>query len=88
MANSVDPDEMVCYKPSHQDQHCLHRYLFWIAGRDKWIWQNCSFLTSMKLDGHIAFGHGVLQTHLLSAIFYKGNNFCDLIFAFQILNPF
>ena len=44
--------------------------------------------TSMKLDGLIAFGHGILQTHLLSAIFYKGNNFCDLIFAFQILNPF
>ena len=22
-ANSVDPDEMACYKPSHQDLHCL-----------------------------------------------------------------
>ena len=23
MANSVDPDEMVCYTPSHQDPLCL-----------------------------------------------------------------
>ena len=22
-ANSVDPDEMACNKPSHQDLHCL-----------------------------------------------------------------
>ena len=29
MANSVDPDEMAHYKQSHQDLHCLHRYLFW-----------------------------------------------------------
>ena len=28
MANSVDPDEMACYKPSHLDLHCLHKILF------------------------------------------------------------
>ena len=28
MANSVDPDETVRYKPSHLDLHCLHRHLF------------------------------------------------------------
>ena len=27
-ANSVDPDEMAHYEPSHLDLHCLHRYLF------------------------------------------------------------
>ena len=32
MSNSIDPDETVCDKPSHQDLHCLHRYPFWSAG--------------------------------------------------------
>ena len=32
MANSVDPDEMACYEPSHRDLHCLHGYWFWSAG--------------------------------------------------------
>ena len=34
MANSVDPEEMFCYKlqPSHLDQHCLHRYLYQSTG--------------------------------------------------------
>ena len=27
MANSIAPNEL-----SHQDLHCLHRYLFWSAG--------------------------------------------------------
>ena len=27
MQNSVDPDEMAYYVPSHQHLHCLHRYL-------------------------------------------------------------
>ena len=31
-ANSVDPDETARYEPSHLDQHCLLRYLFWSAG--------------------------------------------------------
>ena len=26
MADSVDPDEMAHYEPSHLDLHCLHRY--------------------------------------------------------------
>ena len=28
MANSVDPDEMAHYEPSHQDLHCLHSIWF------------------------------------------------------------
>ena len=32
MANSVDPDETARYEPSHQDLHCLHKYLFRSAG--------------------------------------------------------
>ena len=32
MAKSVDPDEMTPYEPSHQDLHCLQRYLVWFAG--------------------------------------------------------
>ena len=32
MADSVDPDEMACYKPSHLDLLCLHRHWFWSAG--------------------------------------------------------
>ena len=28
MANSVDPDEMAHYEPSHLDLHCLQRYLY------------------------------------------------------------
>ena len=27
MANSADRDEMACYKPSHQDLHCLQWYI-------------------------------------------------------------
>ena len=29
ISNSVDPDEMARYEPSHLDLHCLHMYLFW-----------------------------------------------------------
>ena len=29
MANSIDPDEMAHYEPSHLDQHHLQRFLFW-----------------------------------------------------------
>ena len=32
MANSVDPDEMACYKPSYLDLLCLQRYMLWFAG--------------------------------------------------------
>ena len=34
MANSVDPDETAHNEPSHQDLHCLHRYMYpvWSAG--------------------------------------------------------
>ena len=31
MANSTDSDEMAPDEPSHQDLHCLQRYLFWSA---------------------------------------------------------
>ena len=31
MTNSVDPDEMAHYEPSHLDLQCLHRYWFWFA---------------------------------------------------------
>ena len=27
--NSVDPDEMAHYEPSHLALHCLKRYLYW-----------------------------------------------------------
>ena len=32
MANNVDPDETVHYKPSHLDPHCLQRYPYWSVG--------------------------------------------------------
>ena len=32
LANSLDPDETAHNEPSHQDLHCLHRYLAWSAG--------------------------------------------------------
>ena len=32
MTNSLDPDEMAHYEPSHLDLHCLQRYLFWSVG--------------------------------------------------------
>ena len=28
---AYNPDKTACYKPSHLDLHCLHRYLFWSA---------------------------------------------------------
>ena len=34
MVNSVDPDEMAPYEPSHLDLHCLQRYLYWSAGME------------------------------------------------------
>ena len=37
MANSVDPDEMAHYKPSHLDLHCLQRYLYNLVCRDKTV---------------------------------------------------
>ena len=32
MANRVYPDETAQYEPSHQDLHCLQRYLVWSTG--------------------------------------------------------
>ena len=32
MANSVDPDEMAHYEPSHLNLHCLQRCLVWFKG--------------------------------------------------------
>ena len=28
-SETVDPDEMACYEPSHLDLQYLHRYLYW-----------------------------------------------------------
>ena len=36
MANSVDPDEMAHYEPSHLDLQCLLRYMVWPTGL-KWL---------------------------------------------------
>ena len=44
MTNSVDPDEMAHYEPSHLDLHCLHRYLFWSTG-----------LKGLKFSGYNVF---------------------------------
>ena len=42
MANSVDPDEMAHYEPSHPDIHCLYRYWFWSVCRDERVnWSLC-----------------------------------------------
>ena len=35
MANSADTDETARYEPSHQDLHCLHRYMFWSASAER-----------------------------------------------------
>ena len=32
LANSVDQDDMVHYKPSHMDLHCLQMFMFWDMG--------------------------------------------------------
>ena len=32
MVNSVDPDGMAHYEPSHLDLHCFQRYSCWSAG--------------------------------------------------------
>ena len=34
-ANSVDPDEMAYYEPSHQDLHSLHRYLVLVCQAER-----------------------------------------------------
>ena len=34
MANSVDPNGMAHYEPSHQDLHCLQKQLFWSTGQN------------------------------------------------------
>ena len=33
MANSVEPDEMAHYEPSHQDLNCLQKHCFSLQGR-------------------------------------------------------
>ena len=40
MANSVDPDEMARYEPSHQDLRCLHIYLYQSTGLKRLILVN------------------------------------------------
>ena len=48
MTNSEDPDEMACYEPSHQDQHCLP---FWL------IFPFEIMEVSKFKDGRIHFGN-------------------------------
>ena len=36
MVNSVDPEETARYESSHQDLHCLQRYVF-LDCRDGWV---------------------------------------------------
>ena len=40
IANSVDPDEMAHYEPSHLDLHCLQRYPF-LSAWLKWLTLKC-----------------------------------------------
>ena len=44
MANSVDPDEMAHYEPSHLDLHCLQRQLIWSAGLEGLIYYHTVYV--------------------------------------------
>ena len=52
MANSIDPDETARYEPSHQDLHCLHRYLFLSAGHKRLttVKQEVNYLNNSVLE--------------------------------------
>ena len=49
VANSVDPDEMARFEPSHLDLHCLQKHLYWTAGMKKLI----RFLTKYNPLGFV-----------------------------------
>ena len=69
IANSVDPDEMVPYEPSHLDLHSLQRTMFWSTGINK-------LNTHLeKSPAEISF-----QYHLTRQIFYL-KFFCCCFFS-------
>ena len=48
MANSVDPNETARYEPSHQDLHCLQRYLFGSARLKGFILELFCFVSGLE----------------------------------------
>ena len=56
MANSVFPDEMAHYEPSHLDLHCLEKYMFWSyrVERGNKSTVECMYITSI-IDCKIVF---------------------------------
>ena len=50
MANSEDPDEMACYKPSHLDLHCLQNCLSVLVFTAEMLEliMNCYIVTLLK----------------------------------------
>ena len=46
LANSVNPDETAQNEPSHQDLHCLQRYLVWSEGLKGFIYLSYYYLSN------------------------------------------
>ena len=51
MANSIDPDEMAHYEPSHLDLHCLYRYLYQSTGM-KGLISSLSYFSEKSFPSH------------------------------------
>ena len=53
MANSVDPDEMAHYEPSHLDLQCLQWYMFCSAGLKELIFYH--FIGHIQQNDKLTF---------------------------------
>ena len=72
MANSVDPDEMAHYEPSHLDLHCLHRYLVSVGMKGFMEIHSCQIVQILELNQAFfiyinytcLFGYNTFGVHL------------------------
>ena len=81
MTNSVNPDEMACYKPSNLDLHCLKRYLILFTGlKGLHMSVKCNFYNRKKKkkktnEKVLCFNHRHLYYHnRVEALYLKNKN--------------
>ena len=66
MANSVDPDEMAHYEPSHLDLHCLHRYVWSVKLKGLKDTDHITvYVSEHKTNGGVADNIDPAQTDLI-----------------------
>ena len=74
MENSVDPDEIACYKLSHLDLHYLHMHLVWSAGlKENFLLRICQPRWLSWMRRPTGDQRSLVQPPLRSATFFRGD---------------